>query len=221
MDKDQRQDEITAIQKRSFDRMINFTDAVVAIAITLQLLPLMDIKGPGDGASMWSVLLNNSSQLFAFLLSFLIITILWIKHNQVFNILRTYDASITWLNTFWMLGIVFFPWPAAMYGSLTTDQFTESNGVGLFYWWTLAVISGLGWLIARHAWSNPQLLESGVFNAHQKGKRHGGKRGFGFFSYFLIIGIVSEVVPQLVPYLSLGIIPLNILLKRDQNTISD
>ena len=164
--------------------------------------------------------MNNSSQLFAFLLSFLIITILWIKHNQVFNILRTYDASITWLNTFWMLGIVFFPWPAAMYGSLTTDQFTDSHGVGLFYWWTLAVISGLGWLIARHAWSNPQLLESCVFNTHQKGRGHGGKRGFGFFCYFLIIGVVSEFVPQLVPYLSLGIIPLNILLKRDQNSVS-
>ena len=107
VDQDQSSGEITAIQKRSFDRMINFTDAVVAIAITLQLLPLMEIKGPTAGASMLSVLLINSSQLFAFLLSFLIIAILWIKHNQVFNILRTYDASITWLNTFWMLGIVF------------------------------------------------------------------------------------------------------------------
>ena len=200
--------------------MINFTDAVVAIAITLQLLPLMDIKGPAAGASMLSVLLDNSSQLFAFLLSFLIIAILWIKHNQVFNILRTYDAVITWLNTFWMLGIVFFPWPAAMYGSLTTDQFSQSHGVGLFYWWTLAVISGLGWLIARHAWANPQLLESCVLNIHQKGLGNGGKRGFGFFSYFLVIGIVSEFSPQLVPYLSLGLIPLSIILKRDQTRIS-
>ena len=200
--------------------MINFTDAVVAIAITLQLLPLMDIKGPGAGVSMWSVLQDNSSQLFAFLLSFLIIAILWTKHNQVFNILRTYDVSIIWLNIFWMLGIVFFPWPAAMYGSLTTDQFSESHGVGLLYWWTLAAISGLGWLIARHAWSNPQLLESCVFNINQKGRGNGGKRGFGFFTYFLVIGIVSEFIPQLVPYFLVGIIPLNILLKRDQNSAS-
>ena len=220
MDQDQSPAEITAIQKRSFDRMVNFTDAVVAIAITLQVLPLMDIKGPGAGVSMWSVLQDNSSQLFAFLLSFLIIAILWTKHNQVFNILRTYDVSIAWLNIFWMLGIVFFPWPAAMYGSLTTDQFSESHGVGLFYWWTLAAISGLGWLIARHAWSNPQLLESCVFNVYQKGRGNGGKRGLGFFTYFLVIGIVSEVVPQLVPYFLFGIIPLNILLKRDQNSVS-
>ena len=215
VDQDQSPAEITAIQKRSFDRMVNFTDAVVAIAITLQLLPLMDIKGPGAGVSMWSVLQDNSSQLFAFLLSFLIIAILWTKHNQVFNVLRTYDVSIVWLNIFWMLGIVFFPWPAAMYGSLTTDQFSESHGVGLLYWWTLAAISGLGWLIARHAWSNPQLLESCVFNINQKGRGNGGKRGFGFFTYFLVIGIVSEFVPQLVPYFSFGIIPLSILLKRD------
>ena len=200
--------------------MINFTDAVVAIAITLQLLPLMDIKGPADGASMWSVLLDNSSQLFAFLLSFLIIAILWIKHNQVFNNLRTYDAYITWLNTFWMLGIVFFPWPAAMYGSLTTDQFAQSHGVGLFYWWTLAAISGLGWLIARHSWSNPHLLERCVVDFHHKPVNKASQRGFGFFIYFLSIGIISEFAPQLVPYLSLGIIPLNFLLKREKHKIS-
>jgi len=124
------------------------------------------------------------------------------------------------LNTFWMLAIVFFPWPAAMYGSLTTDQFSECRGVSLFYWWTLATISGLGWLIARHAWSNPQLLESCVSNVNQKGRRNGSKRGFWFFTYFFVIGIVSEFVPQLAPYLSLGIIPLSILLKRDQKSIS-
>ena len=198
--------------------MVNFTDAVVAIAITLQLLPLMDIKGPDANTSMWGVLLDNSSQLFAFLLSFLIIAVLWIKHNQVFNIMRTYDAFIIWANTFWMLGIVFFPWPAAMYGSLTTDQYTESRGVGLFYWWTLALISGLGWLIARHAWSNPHLLEKCVLNVYKKRSGQSDHRGVSFFVYFLFIGVISEFIPQLVPYLSFGIIPLSILLKRYQNT---
>ena len=220
MDQDQPTSEITAIQKRSFDRMINFTDAVVAIAITLQLLPLMDIKGPVEGSSMWRVLLDNSSQIFAFLLSFLIISILWIKHNQIFNFLRTYDAYIFWVNIFWMLGIVFFPWPAAMYGSLTTDQFAETYGVGLFYWWTLAAISGLGWLIAQHAWSNPHLLERCVVDSSQKRSANSSQRGFGFFIYFLLIGIVSEFNPQFVPYLSFGIIPLNFLLKRDHQRIS-
>ena len=213
MDQDQTLNAITPIQQRSFDRMVNFTDAVVAIAITLQLLPLMDIKGPGNGATMLTILLENSSQLFAFLLSFLVITILWIKHNQVFNIMRTCDAYITWVNTFWMLGIVFFPWPAAMYGSLSNDQFVQSRGVGLFYWWTLAAISGLGWLIARHAWSKPSLLESCVLNLNTE---RGGQRGAGFFVYFLVIGVVSEITPQLVPYLSLGIIPLSVLMKRDK-----
>ena len=213
VDQDQCSTEITTTQKRSFDRMVNFTDAVVAIAITLQLLPLMDIKGPGSGSSMLDVLLENSSQLFAFLISFLIIAYLWIKHNQVFNILRTYDVFISWLNTFWMLGIVFFPWPAAMYGSLTSEEFAESHGVGLLYWWTLAAISGLGCLIARHAWHNPHLLESCVRDIHDKRNGYGAQRGVGFFIYFLVIGVVSEFAPQFAPYLMFGIIPINLLLK--------
>ena len=41
---DDQLDSISPFESRSFDRLINFTDAVVAIAITLQLLPLVDIK---------------------------------------------------------------------------------------------------------------------------------------------------------------------------------
>ena len=207
------QNSISPAQQRSFDRLINFTDAVVAIAITLQLLPLVDIKAAA-GESMWKLISDNSSQILAFWFSFLILSVLWLKHNQIFNSMRAFDGTIFWLNSFWMALIVFLPWPTALYGSLNDGQLTETNGIGLFYWWTLALISGIGGLVAIHAWKKPELLEPSVLLERSENPGLKKYRGASFVTAFLLIGLVAEFSPQLVPYLSVGIIPMDLLLRK-------
>ena len=206
------QNSISPVQRRSFDRLINFTDAVVAIAITLQLLPLVDIKAT-EGESIWQLISDNSSQIFAFWFSFLILSVLWLKHNQVFNSMRAFDGTIFWLNSLWMALIVFLPWPTALYGSLNDGQTIASQGVGLLYWWTLALISGIGWLVAIHAWQKPELLEQSVLIEGREGSGLKKYRGASFVTAFLLIGLAAEFSPQFVPYLSIGIIPMDLLLR--------
>jgi len=204
---------VSAVQRRSFDRLINFTDAVVAIAITLQLLPLAGIKSE-NGETAWELINNNSSQIFVFWFSFLILLVFWLKHNQVINSMRTFDATIFWLNSLWMALIVFLPWPTALYGSLNDRQFIEAQGVGLLYWWSLALISGVGWLIEIHAWENPDLLEESALT--KRNERSGLKkyRGASFVFLFLLLGLAAESLPQLVPYLIAGIIPMDLLMRK-------
>ena len=209
---DGEQKSISPVQRRSFDRLINFTDAVVAIAITLQLLPLVDIKAT-EGESIWQLISENSSQIFTFWFSFLILSVLWMKHNQVFNSMRAFDGTIFWLNSLWMALIVFLPWPTALYGSLNDDQIVTGRGVGLLYWWTLALISGIGWLVAIHAWQKPELLEQSVLIEGRKDSGLKRYRGASFVTAFLLIGLAAEFSPQFVPYLSLGIIPMDLLLR--------
>ena len=209
---DGEQKSISPVQRRSFDRLINFTDAVVAIAITLQLLPLVDIKAT-EGESIWQLISENSSQIFTFWFSFLILSVLWMKHNQVFNSMRAFDGTIFWLNSLWMALIVFLPWPTALYGSLNDDQIIAARGVGLLYWWTLALISGIGWLVAIHAWQKPELLEQSVLIEGRKDSGLKRYRGASFVTAFLLIGLAAEFSPQFVPYLSLGIIPMDLLLR--------
>ena len=74
---DQPRSDITSSERRSFDRLVNFTDAVVAIGITLQLLPIIDVAGPKSGESVWDVVAANSGQLFAFVLSFVVVIFMW------------------------------------------------------------------------------------------------------------------------------------------------
>ena len=210
---DGEQNSISPVQRRSFDRLINFTDAVVAIAITLQLLPLVDIKAT-DGESIWQLIRENSSQILAFWFSFLILSVLWLKHNQVFNSMRAFDGTIFWLNSLWMALIVFLPWPTALYGSSNDGQTIDSHGVGLLYWWTLALISGIGWLVAIHAWQKPELLEQSVLREGREGSGLKKYRGASFVAAFLLIGLAAEFTPQFVPYLSLGMIPMDLLLRK-------
>ena len=204
---------ISPVKRRAFDRLINFTDAVVAIAITLQLLPLADIKAT-DGESIWKIINDNSSQILAFWFSFLILSVLWLKHNQVVNSMRSFDGKVFWLNSLWMALIVFLPWPTSIYGSLNDGQLTETQGIGLLYWWTLAMISGSSWLIEIHAWRKPELLEESVL---LEGRQNSGLkkyRGASFVCAFILIGLASEFSPQLVPYLTLGIIPMDLILRK-------
>lgn len=206
--------ELSAEERRSFDRLVNFTDAVVAIGITLQLLPLIDVEGPKPGQTVWDVLSANSGQITAFALSFVVVIAMWATHNRIFNVMRRYDGTIFVLNVIWLAGIVFLPWPTSMYGQAVNDEVVGAGGVGLFYWWTLATISGVGSFIALHAWRHPELLEPGALQRH--GKRRSANRiaGAVFFSAFLAIGVASEFVPAIAPYFAFALFPISSLVKR-------
>jgi len=205
---------LSAHERRSFDRLVNFTDAVVAIGITLQLLPLIDIEGPSDGQTVWQVISANSGQITAFMLSFVVVIVMWRNHNAVFNSLCRVDGTIFRLNVLWLILVVFLPWPTAMYGTASNETITGAGGVGLLYWWTLAAISGVGSLIAAHARRTPALLEAGEQDRVETSRVGNRTRGIAFFVCFIMIGAISEFWPGIAPLFALLLIPLNALIAR-------
>jgi uncharacterized membrane protein len=66
---------------KSVDRLVAFTDAVVAIAITLLVLPLADLvhEAAAKHETSWEVISKNQSQIFSFLLSFVVIARMWVR----------------------------------------------------------------------------------------------------------------------------------------------
>ena len=199
--------EITSSERRSFDRLVNFTDAVVAIGITLQLLPIIDVAGPTPGESVWYVVTANSGQLFAFVLSFVVVIFMWAAHNRVFNTMRCYDGTIFRLNVAWLLLIVFLPWPTAMYGEAANNAVAGRGGLGLLYWWTLAAISGLGVWMATHARRNADLLATDERDREGDRDTRGLVRGYVLFASFVIVGLVSILQPSWAPLVFLGAFP--------------
>ncbi len=114
---------------RGLDRLIFFTDAVAAIAITLLILPLVDlVPEAGEAANAADFLGGIVPQLASFLISFLVIARLWIAHHAVFEHVEAYSRALMWLSLFWALTIVVLPLPTSM----TAEFSAQPLVVGLY-----------------------------------------------------------------------------------------
>lgn len=189
---------------RSVERLINFSDAVVAVAITVLALPLIDIAGPKPGESVWPVLWDHADQISTFLFTFYVVAIMWLAHNRILNEMRAYDPFIFWINTTWLAAIVLLPWISALYG-----ESDNRASVGVVYWGAMAAISLLGSLMGRHLRRNPLLVGRDAPVSGSVARRQAW-RGVAFAGYFLAIGVVSLFWPTGASWMPLGIILLSI-----------
>lgn len=98
--------------QRGFDRLVNFSDAVVAIAITLLILPLVDASPEVVKEGIGPYFHDNFWQFLAFAISFVVIARLWMVHHQVFGWIDGYTSGLMWLNILWLAAIVFMPFTA-------------------------------------------------------------------------------------------------------------
>ena len=97
------------------ERMILFSDAVFAIAITLLII---EIKFPEihKGASTHEIWLDFKPVLIrfvGFVLSFFFIGIMWARHLKIFKYLQSYDNGVIFRNLVFLFFIVCFPFTAS------------------------------------------------------------------------------------------------------------
>ncbi len=93
------------------ERMILFSDAVFAIAITLLIL---EVKFPhlpegASSAELRSVFKPVIIRFMAFVISFFFIGSMWARHLRLFKYLRSYNNTIIFLNLLFIFFIVCFP----------------------------------------------------------------------------------------------------------------
>ncbi|TCO44609.1 putative membrane protein [Kribbella antiqua] len=136
---------------RNPDRLVLFTDAVVAIAVTLLILPLVDVvtESKSEGLDAVEVVTEHWTQIYAFLLSFVVIASFWLGHHRLFEHVRAYTPAVMRLNILWLLMIVILPFPTEIVAGYDSDRFTA----GLYAGNILALSicqSALTWLVSGH-----------------------------------------------------------------------
>jgi uncharacterized membrane protein len=102
------------------ERLVFFSDAVVAIALTLLALELpVPAGGPGDSdTKVLSELLASRDEYIAFLISFAVIGVQWFGHHRSFaNVVGLAGRLPSW-NMLWLLTIVLTPFATKV---LTAD----------------------------------------------------------------------------------------------------
>ncbi|WP_238155645.1 TMEM175 family protein [Kribbella soli] len=136
---------------RDPDRLVLFTDAVVAIAITLLVLPLVDLvpEVKAEGGDAVSVISEHRQEIFTFLLSFVVIASFWLGHHRLFEHIRAYTPAMMRVNLLWLLTIVVLPFPTEIIGAFESDRFTAGVYIGTIL--ALSVCqSVLTWMVYGH-----------------------------------------------------------------------
>ena len=126
------------------ERLIFFSDAVFAIAITLVVL---DIRLPASGespsnAQLLNRLLGLWPKYLAYAVSFLAIGTFWLGHNRRFRFIRRYDRGLSMLNLLFLMVIAFIPFP--------TSVISESGNRTATIFYALTMI--LGGLVLAALW---------------------------------------------------------------------
>jgi uncharacterized membrane protein len=117
---------------RDPDRLLPFTDAIVAIAVTLLVLPLVDVvpETASRGAASTEVIGENLPEILGFLLSFAVIIRLWLAHHRTFQHVRAYSTALILCNIGWVLAVIVLPFPTEMVGVYGGDPFTAGFYIG-------------------------------------------------------------------------------------------
>jgi|CXWL01.1.fsa_nt_gi uncharacterized membrane protein len=108
----------------SFERVLFFSDAVFAIAITLLVL---EIKVPHldhsvSEAGIRTALFQLLPKFLGFFYSFFIIGMMWIEHHRIFRYIGTYDMGLIWRNLLFLLFVAFIPFPTALFSEYFSSQ---------------------------------------------------------------------------------------------------
>jgi uncharacterized membrane protein len=104
------------------DRLVFFSDAVIAIAITLLVL---DIKLPeaagGSALGIARPLLNLWPKFLGYFVSFWVIALYWVAHHRCFRHIHSYDRRLIYLNFLFLMFIAFMPFPTGLLFSNPTQ----------------------------------------------------------------------------------------------------
>jgi uncharacterized membrane protein len=144
--------------KLGLERLIFFSDAVFAIAITLLALEirLPTTDGPVSNSQLFRNLLAIWPKYLGYVVSFLVIGTLWIGHHRKFLLIKHHDRRLLFLNLILLMSIAFIPFSTSViseYGNLTAT---------IFYALSIAVAGLLSALVWWYAARNYRLVDNKV-----------------------------------------------------------
>jgi uncharacterized membrane protein len=142
------------------ERVEAFSDGVIAIAITLLVLTL---KVPQvKQGNLLDALLDDWPSYVAFIISFVVIGIMWVSHHSMFERIATVDRPLLFLNLGLLMGIAFLPYPTSLLARYVSDGGDNAHIAAAMYSTTMFLIG----LVFLSMWGQlhrrPELLIPGI-----------------------------------------------------------
>ena len=107
-----------ADEELGLERIVFFSDGVMAIAITLLAIDLKvpEIAASVAAAELPGALSELAPRFMSFLISFFVIGIYWMSHHRYFRFIKRYDGGLVVLNLLFLLFVVLMPFVASLFG---------------------------------------------------------------------------------------------------------
>lgn len=137
-------------------RILALSDGVFAFAMTLLVIELaLPAYATGTGIDHYLLSARFYSAIYAYVLTFFVIGLWWQAHHLVFGYIRSYDRTLIWYNTVFLIFIAVLPFATDVLGS------AGSARVGVIFFALLQVCSGLTLLVLWIHASGPKRLVPG------------------------------------------------------------
>jgi uncharacterized membrane protein len=128
------------------ERLIFFSDAVFAIAITLLVIEIHVPELTGSEDQALEELTHLLPSFFGFALSFLVIGRFWMGHHNAMSRATAYSPRLMWPNLFLLMAIAFMPFATA-FMARNIGQLVPT----VFYNLTLLITALLSWRLVTLA----------------------------------------------------------------------
>jgi uncharacterized membrane protein len=162
--------------KLSLTRIEAFSDGVFAIIVTLLVLELKvpSLKDHYSVSELGRQLLELLPKFLSWLISFIIVCKFWLNHHHILGLARYASYAMVWLNSIFLLGQSFIPFPTAMMGEYASNPLAVSA-----FGMVMAINTLL--FIALHAYILWNLIKPELVQAQVPHVIH--KSFVGVFSY--------------------------------------
>jgi len=133
---------------RDTNRLEAFSDGVIAIAITLLVIEIHvpthdEIHDNGD---LWGALWDLWPSYLGYLISFIVIGIMWANHHNIFKHMVRVDHYLVLINTLFLLFVGFIPFTTGLLAEYLGHEGEKTATIAYTGWFFLtAIVYNLLW----------------------------------------------------------------------------
>jgi uncharacterized membrane protein len=195
--KNHRQQKVYQRDSLEFHRVINLSDAVFAIAMTLLVLTIDIPDVPSE--QLGKALISQASQFAALILSFSLVAMIWWQHHSHMALLKKMDPLLIALNMIFLGVVILVPYPTNLIGN---DP--QARAALIFFILTFILLNLVFMLLMIRANS------IGAFTEPMTGETFTGELAGWFAGIFVLI--IALIVGLWYPLVSLIILAVTLII---------
>ncbi|MEP6846877.1 MAG: TMEM175 family protein [Panacibacter sp.] len=192
------------------ERMILFSDAVFAIAITLLVIEIKVPEIPREILSedkLAEALAEMIPKFVGFIVSFFIIGLYWTIHHRLFGFVINYNQRLLWLNLLFLFAVVLMPFSTGFY---SVYLFKHLKSPVMIYVSNICFLGIMNFVLWKYIGNPKNKLSEGL-----------AKPIVNYFSFraimvpimFIIIAMIYLFIPEYALFLPM-LVPLVMIIIR-------